>query len=599
MKIQVLPPDVNDSQANFTSVGKDIRFGLTAVRNVGWNVVEQIIATRREQGRFTDFADFMGKVPAQVCNKRLIESLIKAGAVRRPATAAGRCAAIARLPGRRRSATHAEVLPTRLRRGRASTSTPRVASVEADPGAAQVPSFREHDRVHPDSDVSEHPRTEREDVQSSGTPPTASRIGQRAAVAGVLGRQARRPRSRPGHDRSPQRVRQAGDAARARTSRLRLRDGRDYVFATTATPTPAILAAGVKSPLSQARLPEVDRLSRRRRHRQPYVDTGRRRRRGPTSITMPIVAGRCTPPAGGQRGQDELAKARKDFRGAAAVLRFTRQRPRALRRRRHAPAGERPRDASATTSRRLPQDTAVAGRATATGPGPSASNRSSVAAATPGGARSTRRSSRRPPACASRGPRDPAGLLVQRLARRRRPGRPGGQEPADLPLARPSTATRPRSRRCISSVEARTGTQPRRAAGDPDVDGGKVGARPAPRLRRGPAAQRLARGPAVFKNAVPHAGESPFVLYVGLDDAWAKARGRRRARRPARTPRSRRDIDALTRARDQRLDDGGDSPRTAAAHPEVRLSDDRPPRVGEPRPGRRVPGRGRARACRR
>ena len=80
MKIQVLPPDVNESQANFTPVGTDIRFGLTAIRNVGWNVVEQIIATRREQGRFTDFADFMGKVPAQVCNKRLVESLIKAGA---------------------------------------------------------------------------------------------------------------------------------------------------------------------------------------------------------------------------------------------------------------------------------------------------------------------------------------------------------------------------------------------------------------------------------------------------------------------------------------------------------------------------------------
>src|SRR6476659_11343590 len=80
MKIHVLPPDVNESEANFTPVGTDIRFGLTAIRNVGWNVVEQIIATRRELGRFTDFADFMGKVPAQVCNKRLIESLLKAGA---------------------------------------------------------------------------------------------------------------------------------------------------------------------------------------------------------------------------------------------------------------------------------------------------------------------------------------------------------------------------------------------------------------------------------------------------------------------------------------------------------------------------------------
>jgi len=79
MKIQVLPPDVNESEANFTPVGEDIRFGLTAIRNVGWNVVAQVIEARREKGRYADFADFMGKVPPQVCNKRLIESLVKAG----------------------------------------------------------------------------------------------------------------------------------------------------------------------------------------------------------------------------------------------------------------------------------------------------------------------------------------------------------------------------------------------------------------------------------------------------------------------------------------------------------------------------------------
>ncbi|MBS43144.1 MAG: DNA polymerase III subunit alpha [Nocardioides sp.] len=80
MKIQVLPPDVNESAANFTPVGTDIRFGLTAVRNVGGNVVDGIVAAREEKGRYTDFSDFMGKVPAHVCNKRVIDSLIKAGA---------------------------------------------------------------------------------------------------------------------------------------------------------------------------------------------------------------------------------------------------------------------------------------------------------------------------------------------------------------------------------------------------------------------------------------------------------------------------------------------------------------------------------------
>jgi DNA polymerase-3 subunit alpha len=80
MRIRVLPPDVNESAANFTPVGGDIRFGLTAVRNVGTNVVDGIVSARAEQGRYEDFNDFMEKVPAHVCNKRVVESLIKAGA---------------------------------------------------------------------------------------------------------------------------------------------------------------------------------------------------------------------------------------------------------------------------------------------------------------------------------------------------------------------------------------------------------------------------------------------------------------------------------------------------------------------------------------
>ncbi len=80
MGITVLPPDVNSSSANFTAVDKDIRFGLTAIRNVGANVVDAIVAARESHGEFTSFTDFLDKVPAVVCNKRTIESLIKAGA---------------------------------------------------------------------------------------------------------------------------------------------------------------------------------------------------------------------------------------------------------------------------------------------------------------------------------------------------------------------------------------------------------------------------------------------------------------------------------------------------------------------------------------
>ena len=80
MGITVLPPDVNASTAMFTPVGTDIRFGMAAVRNVGAGVVESIVATRTAQGAFTSFADFLRKVPVNVCNKRVVESLIKAGA---------------------------------------------------------------------------------------------------------------------------------------------------------------------------------------------------------------------------------------------------------------------------------------------------------------------------------------------------------------------------------------------------------------------------------------------------------------------------------------------------------------------------------------
>ncbi|MBI3688895.1 MAG: DNA polymerase III subunit alpha [Actinobacteria bacterium] len=80
MGIRVLPPDVNESAAMFAPVGTDIRFGLSAIRNVGVNVVASIVRTRKEKGQFADFPDFLRKIEAVACNKKVIESLIKAGA---------------------------------------------------------------------------------------------------------------------------------------------------------------------------------------------------------------------------------------------------------------------------------------------------------------------------------------------------------------------------------------------------------------------------------------------------------------------------------------------------------------------------------------
>ncbi|MGB4438763.1 MAG: DNA polymerase III subunit alpha, partial [Sedimentibacter sp.] len=78
--IEILPPDANESRDKFTVENGKIRFGLAAVKNVGTNVIADIINAREKKGKFTSFADFCTKVDQNVLNKRQIESLIKCGA---------------------------------------------------------------------------------------------------------------------------------------------------------------------------------------------------------------------------------------------------------------------------------------------------------------------------------------------------------------------------------------------------------------------------------------------------------------------------------------------------------------------------------------
>ncbi len=80
MKIDVLPPDVNESGLRFTAIGTTIRFGLSAVKNVGDACVDSIISAREESGPFTDIFDFCERVDSKTYNKRTLESLIKCGA---------------------------------------------------------------------------------------------------------------------------------------------------------------------------------------------------------------------------------------------------------------------------------------------------------------------------------------------------------------------------------------------------------------------------------------------------------------------------------------------------------------------------------------
>ena len=81
MGIAVEPPDINVSDANFTPHGPAIRFGLAAVKNVGHNAIESIVAARKDLGRFKSIYEFCEKVDLRLLNKRVLESLIKSGAM--------------------------------------------------------------------------------------------------------------------------------------------------------------------------------------------------------------------------------------------------------------------------------------------------------------------------------------------------------------------------------------------------------------------------------------------------------------------------------------------------------------------------------------
>lgn len=80
LNIEVLPPDINESQMKFTVVNGKIRFGLAAVKNVGEGAVKSVIDERRTDGNYRSFRDFCDRIDGKDVNKRCIESLIKSGA---------------------------------------------------------------------------------------------------------------------------------------------------------------------------------------------------------------------------------------------------------------------------------------------------------------------------------------------------------------------------------------------------------------------------------------------------------------------------------------------------------------------------------------
>jgi DNA polymerase-3 subunit alpha len=78
--IEIMPPSINESYTKFTVEDGNIRFGLSAIKNVGENIIDSIVRSRSKHGKFKDLVDFCNSIDLNSINKRVVESLIKAGA---------------------------------------------------------------------------------------------------------------------------------------------------------------------------------------------------------------------------------------------------------------------------------------------------------------------------------------------------------------------------------------------------------------------------------------------------------------------------------------------------------------------------------------
>ena len=134
-------PDINVSDANFTPHGNAIRFGLAAVKNVGHNAIESIVAGRKELGRYSSIYEFCEKVDLRLLNKRVLESLIKSGAMDGLGRRAQLMAVLDRaIEGAQKTQRDAEAgqhgLVRRLRRKRSRISSERQAAQRSRLGRA-------------------------------------------------------------------------------------------------------------------------------------------------------------------------------------------------------------------------------------------------------------------------------------------------------------------------------------------------------------------------------------------------------------------------------------------------------------------------------
>jgi DNA polymerase-3 subunit alpha len=151
MGIRVEPPDVQVSGSQFTPHGEAIRFGLAAVKNVGGNAIESILKARTEAGgRFKSFWEFCEKIDLRLMNKRVIESLIKAGALDSLGTRGQLMAAVDKAMERAQKAQRDEAQGQSGLFGLFDDTPARGTAVESLPNA---PDWEEGDRLANEKEV--------------------------------------------------------------------------------------------------------------------------------------------------------------------------------------------------------------------------------------------------------------------------------------------------------------------------------------------------------------------------------------------------------------------------------------------------------------
>jgi len=196
MGLRVEAPDVNVSGARFTVVGEAIPFGLAAIKNVGSSAIESIVKTRNEAGRFSSLGDFCARVDLRLVNRRVVESLIKAGAFDSlGGTRAGRIEGLdqAMEAGQRsqrdRDEGQGSLFEGPLFEG---SSSPRQAAAAAPLAAvAQVPEWPREELLAAEKEVlgfylSGHPLDEYRELAARLRAVSASELATRPAASRVL-----------------------------------------------------------------------------------------------------------------------------------------------------------------------------------------------------------------------------------------------------------------------------------------------------------------------------------------------------------------------------------------------------------------------------